>query len=139
MIHPSYFELMNIVNKDVKEGEAPIITSRYSIVLGTAKRARQLVAANHTTYRGQEEKPLSIAVDELKNGEIHIIRNEEVLYSDEEHLPDEELLYSMDGYPEGDEAPEDESPEDDLLEDDLLEDEPEEETDMQEEEAADEQ
>ena len=77
MIHPSYFELMNIVNKDVKEGEKPVITSRYSIVLGTAKRARQLVAANRTTYRGQEEKPLSIAVDELKNGEIHIIREEE--------------------------------------------------------------
>lgn len=86
MIHPSYFELMNVVNKDVQEGDEPIVTSRYSIVLGTAKRARQLVAANHTTYRGQEEKPLSIAVDELKNGEIHIIRNEETDYSDEEHI-----------------------------------------------------
>ena len=75
MIHPSYFELMNVVNKDVKPGEDPVITSRYSIVLGTAKRARQLIAANRTTYRGVVEKPLSIAVDELKNGEIHILRN----------------------------------------------------------------
>ena len=76
MIHPSYFELMDVVNKDVAPGEEPVITSRYSIVLGTAKRARQLVAANRTTYRGVEEKPLSIAVDELKNGEIHIVRQE---------------------------------------------------------------
>ena len=96
MIHPSYFELMNVVNQDVKEGEDPIITSRYSIVLGTAKRARQLVAANRTTYKGQEEKPLSIAVDELKNGEIHIVREgyepetEEEFF--EEELTEEETL-----------------------------------------------
>ncbi len=99
MIHPSYFELMNIVNKDVAPGEDPVITSRYSIVLGTAKRARQLVAANRTTYRGVVEKPLSIAVDELKNGEIHIIREEpgkasgEVEWDSEEEIldPDAEL------------------------------------------------
>ena len=84
MIHPSYFELMNVVNKDVKPGEDPVITSRYSIVLGTAKRARQLVAANRTTYRGVVEKPLSIAVDELKNGEIHILREEPKGFEEEE-------------------------------------------------------
>ena len=88
MIHPSYFELMELVNKDVKEGEEPVITSRYSIVLGTAKRARQLVAANCSTYQGHEEKPLSIAVDELKNGDIHIIRSEEAAETEE---PEEEL------------------------------------------------
>lgn len=77
MIHPSYFELMDIVNKDVKEGEKPIVTSRYSIVLATAKRARQLIAAGVTNYKDKEEKPLSIAVDELEHGDIHIIRPEE--------------------------------------------------------------
>lgn len=76
MIHPSYFELMELVNKDVKEGEKPVVTSRYSIVLGTAKRARQLVAANKTEYNGHEEKALSIAVDELMQGEYHITRTQ---------------------------------------------------------------
>ena len=43
MIHPSYVDLMKVVNKDVEEGETPVINSRYSIVMATAKRARQIV------------------------------------------------------------------------------------------------
>ena len=41
MLHPSYTDLMKVVNKDVEEGESKIVNSRYSIVLATAKRARQ--------------------------------------------------------------------------------------------------
>ena len=96
MIHPSYFELMNVVNKEVAPGEEPVITSRYSIVLGTAKRARQLVAANRTTYRGVVEKPLSIAVDELKNGEIHILREEPKAASAEDEWDSEEDVQDLD-------------------------------------------
>ena len=92
MIHPSYFELMNLVNKDVKEGEKPVVTSRYSIVLGTAKRARQLVAANRTEWEGREEKPLSIAVKELMEGEYHIIRSTDAVKpADEEDTDAEEM------------------------------------------------
>ena len=43
MIHPSYVDLMQVVNKGVEEGETPVINSRYSIVMATAKRARQIV------------------------------------------------------------------------------------------------
>ena len=42
MIHPSYVDLMQVVNKGVEEGETPVINSRYSIVMATAKRARQM-------------------------------------------------------------------------------------------------
>lgn len=87
MIHPSYFELMDQVNRDVPEGEAPIVTSRYSIVLGTAKRARQLVAANFATNSQDERKPLSVAVEELRGGKIHILRSEE---KEEENSEDEQ-------------------------------------------------
>ena len=44
MLHPSYNELINAVNKDVEQGEPPVVQSRYSIVIATAKRARQLIA-----------------------------------------------------------------------------------------------
>ena len=44
MIHPSYNELINAVNNEVEPGEHPVIQSRYSIVIATAKRARQLVS-----------------------------------------------------------------------------------------------
>ena len=37
MIHPSYVDLMQVVNKGVEEGETPVINSRYSIVMTTRK------------------------------------------------------------------------------------------------------
>ena len=46
MLHPSYTDLMEVVNSDVEPGEQPIVQSRYSIVLATAKRARQLIAGD---------------------------------------------------------------------------------------------
>ena len=32
MIHPSYTELMAVINSEVEEGEQPLVQSRYSIV-----------------------------------------------------------------------------------------------------------
>ena len=32
MLHPSYTDLMKVVNKDVEEGETKVVNSRYSIV-----------------------------------------------------------------------------------------------------------
>ena len=45
MLHPSYTDLMKVVNQDVEEGATKIVNSRYSIVLATAKRARQIIDA----------------------------------------------------------------------------------------------
>ena len=38
MIHPSYSELMAVVNSEVEEGEQPLVQSRYSIVKATDKK-----------------------------------------------------------------------------------------------------
>jgi DNA-directed RNA polymerase subunit omega len=74
MLHPSYTELIEAANKNVPEGEEPVVTSRYSIVIATAKRARQLVAGEEALVEADDtKKPLSIAVDELKNGQIAIL------------------------------------------------------------------
>lgn len=79
MIHPSYVDLMKVVNKDVEEGETPVINSRYSIVMATAKRARQIVDGDEPLVKvSRGEKPLSIAVDELNQGEIRILAEDEV-------------------------------------------------------------
>jgi len=65
---------MQIVNKDVEEGETNIVSSRYSIVLATAKRARGLIdGADALVSTKEGEKPLSIAIDELNNGKMKII------------------------------------------------------------------
>ena len=74
MLHPSYTDLMKVVNKDVEEGATKIVNSRYSIVLATSKRARQLIDGSTPLVRTKEgEKPLSVAIDELNSGKLKII------------------------------------------------------------------
>jgi DNA-directed RNA polymerase subunit omega len=78
MIHPSYVDLMNVVNKEVEEGEQPVINSRYSVVMATAKRARQLIAGDEPMVRVKDkQKPLSVAVDEMNQGQLRILTDEE--------------------------------------------------------------
>ena len=73
MLHPSYGDLMDVVNADVQEGDAPIVNSRYSIVLATAKRARQLVdGADPMIETTEYDKPLSTAVEEFYEGKLKI-------------------------------------------------------------------
>ena len=74
MLHPSYTDLMKVVNNDVEEGETKVVNSRYSIVMATAKRARQLIDGDLPLVKTKDgEKPLSVAIDELNSGKITII------------------------------------------------------------------
>ena len=69
---------MKVVNKDVEEGEELVISSRYSVVMATAKRARQIIAGDEPLVKTKaKEKPLSIAVRELNEGQIRILTDEE--------------------------------------------------------------
>ena len=78
MIHPSYVDLMQVVNKGVEEGETPVINSRYSIVMATAKRARQIVDGDDVLIDAEEgDKPLSIAIEELNQEKIRILAEDE--------------------------------------------------------------
>ena len=78
MLHPSYSDLMKVVNQDVEEGATKIVNSRYSIVLATAKRARQIVDGEMPMVRHKDgDKPLSIAVEEMNEGLLKIIGEED--------------------------------------------------------------
>ena len=77
MLHPSYTDLMKVVNKDVEPGEEPHVTSRYSIVMATAKRARQIIAGDEPLVDADGRKPLTIAVQELNDGKLKILGDEE--------------------------------------------------------------
>lgn len=75
MLHPSYLELMNAVNANSESDDGkPVVTSRYSIVVAAAQRARQLIeeevqdADNYVI-----SKPLSTAIGELMDGKVTII------------------------------------------------------------------
>ena len=63
MLHPSYSDLMKVVNSDVEPGETKVVNSRYSIVMATAKRARQIVNGDEPLVDGDSEKPLSVAIE----------------------------------------------------------------------------
>ena len=78
MLHPSYTELMEKINSEEYRGEEPAINSRYSIVIATSKRARELIGGAKPLVDGVEgEKPLSIAVKELYDGKIKILQDDE--------------------------------------------------------------
>ena len=72
MLRPSYLDLINVVNKEAEPGKEPLIQSRYSIVIATAKRARQLIAGEEAYVNAKGKKPLSIAVEEISKGFVTI-------------------------------------------------------------------
>lgn len=77
MLHPSYADLIQSLNSEVEEGEQPIVNSRYSVVLATAKRARQLInGAEPLADTIPCNKPLSIAVEEVYEGKVKIVGDE---------------------------------------------------------------
>lgn len=78
MLHPSYSDLMAVVNSEVEPGEQPVVQSRYSIVYATAKRARQIIAGEEPLVKTVKiNKPLSVAVEELYSGKVKIVGDEE--------------------------------------------------------------
>ena len=111
MIHPSYVDLMQVVNKGVEEGETPVINSRYSIVMATAKRARQIVDGDEPLIHvSAGEKPLSIAVEELNQEKIRILAENEPDEEEETEEAQEEDEFleedTEEDYSEGDEITE---------------------------------
>lgn len=76
MIHPSYTELMQAINQGAEMEDEPLVTSRYSVVLATSKRARQLIAGREAAVPSVGKKPLSTAVEEFYKGKVHILPEE---------------------------------------------------------------
>ena len=83
MLHPSYQDLMKVVNSEVEEGEQPVVNIRYSIVLATSKRARQIISGEEPLVNKAVKKPLSIAIEELKEGKVKIVGDCETESSEE--------------------------------------------------------
>lgn len=77
MLHPSYTELIKVINSEAENNDTPVINSRYSLVLATAKRARQIIDGKEPMSIPKIDKPLSIAVDELNKGLLKIVGEDE--------------------------------------------------------------
>ena len=79
MIHPTYTELIQAINNNAEEDDnTMMLNSRYSLVLATSKRARQLIAGSEPLVDGAAgKKPLAIAIDELYKGKVKIVATSE--------------------------------------------------------------
>lgn len=77
MLHPSYTDLMRVVNSEVEPGEQPVVNSRYSIVIATARRARQIIDGAAPLVDVTYPKPLSIAVEELYRSKVKIVGDDD--------------------------------------------------------------
>lgn len=82
MLHPSYSDLMDVVNAEAQNEEHPVVNSRYSIVIATSKRARQIIEGDEplvSSYSkdGKPKKALSVAVEELNSSMVKILPEEE--------------------------------------------------------------
>ena len=77
MLHPSYTDLIDVVNSDIEPGEQPVVQSRYSIVIAASRRARQII--------GGEDPMVSGAAGELYHQKVKILPEEENPTEEEEN------------------------------------------------------
>lgn len=70
MLTPSYSELMQKINEENLVDSK--ITSRYTIVLAVAKRARQIIDGSDPLTYAPTDRAVSIAVKEMGEGKIKI-------------------------------------------------------------------
>ena len=91
MIHPSYSELIEAINTNSEDDDKTmLLNSRYSLVLATSKRARQIIAVAEPLVEGAAgKKPLSVAIDELYKGKVKILAEQT---PEEEETPAEETV-----------------------------------------------
>lgn len=103
MLHPSYTDLMQVVNQEVEEGDSPVVSSRYSIVLATSKRARQIIDGCEPYVECvKDAKPLSVAVAEINNAKVKILgESAKVAEEEKEENDTEENLTAEDRAEEG--------------------------------------
>lgn len=132
MLHPSYNELMKAVNENAGGTEEdPVVSSRYSIVIAAAKRARQLITEENLALEaegdadskemkpekiGWPEKPLSTAIRELMDGDVKIVPNDDEFDDDSDMIFTSsmgDVIYESDDEEDDEYDSEDEENEDD--------------------------
>ncbi|MCL2355799.1 MAG: DNA-directed RNA polymerase subunit omega [Defluviitaleaceae bacterium] len=91
MLTPSYSELMETIQEGEKLDNR--VTSRYTVVLAAAKRARQITdGANPLTY-APTDRAVSIAVKEMSEGKLRIKIQDSLLDEDHERLRKDPFRY----------------------------------------------
>ena len=74
MFEPSAQKLIDVANESILN-ENEKVKSKYTVIVAAAKRARQLVANNDERVQGGAN-PLTVAVNELKNKDVKIVKED---------------------------------------------------------------
>lgn len=61
-------------------------TNRFELVIATSKRARQISMGDEALTKVKEESPVTLAANELAEGKVEIIREEDNQEDDEENI-----------------------------------------------------
>jgi len=77
MLRPSYSELMETIEQSDKLDSR--VTSRYTVVLAAAKRARQITNGANPLTHAPMDRAVSIAVKEMSEGKLRIKVNTDLL------------------------------------------------------------
>ena len=118
MLRPTYNDLIESMNRSREEGELEV-QSRYSVVIASAKRARQLIDGEEPLIKGEEgKKPLSMAIEEISRNLVNVEKGLD--YEDEPIILPEKEEYSR--YAIDEDLDEDEDVEEDSEEKDEEED-----------------
>ena len=118
MLRPTYNDLIESMTRNREEGELEV-QSRYSVVIASAKRARQLIDGEEPLIKGEEgKKPLSMAIEEISRNLVNVEKGLD--YEDEPIILPEKEEYSR--YAIDEDLDEDEDVEEDSEEKDEEED-----------------
>lgn len=92
MLRPTYNDLIESMNRNREEGELEV-QSRYSVVIASAKRARQLIDGEEPLIKREEgKKPLSVAIEEISRNLVNVEKGLD--YEDEPIIIPEKEEYS---------------------------------------------
>ena len=63
--------------------------NRYELVIATSKRARQIAMGDEVLTNVKEESPVTLAANEIAEGKVTIIRDDEETEGNESNIEDE--------------------------------------------------
>lgn len=92
MINPSIVDLLKRVD------------NRYSLVVATSRRARQIIDGQDPQISEKDGKPLTIAIKEVNEGILEVTEKEDIAETDNavtEELEEMELPGNVEGVEEG--------------------------------------
>lgn len=74
MLHPSYIELIEKINKYAEENGYEKLTSRYNVVAMAYRRAHEIISGDEPLVDYSVDNPLSKAIQEIYANKVNVVK-----------------------------------------------------------------